>query len=318
MVLNRVALTGASGSLGRHLLATLAHAGIAVAAASRRRPADLAPGQTWHPLDLNEWQDLAALDRAFPDVEALLHAGAAVPAPGRALGRRELLDCNLRASLALFEWALDRGIPLVFISGAAVYAEAEGGRLTEASATTRRGIAGFYGLTKLLAEELIESLRGEGLEAAVLRPSSIYGAGMDAAKMIPRFLATAAAGETIELAPPIEDRVDLVHAGDVARLALAALRQQARGSYNVGGEGPVSVVELAEACVEVAGAGRVAVLPGEAPRPPVTRFDLDCGRARAELGYRPRIALKQGLRLMLEGRCDDGAQDEDLTADGAR
>ena len=73
MVLRRVALTGASGMLGRYVLAALASRQISAVAVSRSRPKVLEPNAKWQAWDLTHARTEDELDGMFPGVDALLH-----------------------------------------------------------------------------------------------------------------------------------------------------------------------------------------------------------------------------------------------------
>lgn len=299
MVLRTVAVTGVSGMVGRHLAVALTKAGFEVRASSRTRPSALPPSATWAAWDLCDWKSADALDRLFEGADAVVHAGAAVPGRRPEPTRRQMLDANVRATLCLAEWAAQRKLPLVFISGAVVYADVGRPGIKETDAVAGGAFGGFYGLTKALAESMLEPLSADGLRLSVLRPSSIYGDGLPGGKMIAGFLAAARRGETIEVAPPAGDRINVVHAADVARAAVLALSSGAAGVFNVRGPETVSVEDIARACVGAVGAGCVAVADQPAGCATTLRFDLDGAAAAERLGYRPSIDLKRGLAMML-------------------
>ena len=300
---NRIALTGASGVLGRHIMAFLARERVEVLASSRRVPAD--PGETssWGIWDLQEWREPAELDKLFPDATAVIHAGALVRAPGVTMDNRTLFDANIRATRALGDWALARCIPMIFISGATVYAAAEGGRPAEQDELAWHGASGgAYGHSKLLAEAVLWPLQQQGLALAVLRPSSIYGTGMASGKLIPSWLGIAAKDETILVDPPAKDCIDLVHAADVARAVKLTLDRRAWTTFNVASGAPQTLMEIAAACVSVVGRGRVILRETTTDRPPQLRFALNTEYARRELNFQASIGIEQGLKLMLQRR----------------
>lgn len=300
---HRIALTGASGVLGRHILALLARDRVEVLAASRKVPADQGEASSWEIWDLQEWREPDALDELFPAATAVVHAGALVRAPGVTMDCRTLFDANIRATWALGGWALARGIPMIFISGATVYAAAEGGRPAENDELAWQGATGgAYGHSKLLAEAALWPLRQEGLNLAVLRPSSIYGTGMASGKLIPTWLEIAAKDETIFIDPPAKDCIDLVHAADVARAVKLTLDRRAWATFNVASGAPQTLMEIAQACVCVAGRGRVIVRETTTDRPPQLRFALNTEYARRALDFQASIEIEQGLKLMLRRR----------------
>ena len=99
-----------------------------------------------------------------------------------------------------------------------------------------------------------------GLNVAILRPSSIYGLGLPANKILCRFLKSANEDGVIYLSTPVDDKVDFIHAAEVANAIVAVLNKKAWGVFNIASGHPISFQELAEACVDVAGAGSISVL----------------------------------------------------------
>jgi len=207
----------------------------------------------------------------------------------------------VRACLCLARWALARGIPVVYLSGAIVYAEAEGpGPLNEEAAKITRTPGEFYAFSKLLAEQVFDNAAGSGLRAVNLRASSIYGAGMTPDKMITSFLKRADAGETIRLTPPTGDRINLIHAADIAAAIGGALDCDAWGTFNIAAATSVSIREIAEACTATVENGRIEIAEGVAGRPPIDRFSLDCSAARRTFGFESKVPLSQGLARTFE------------------
>jgi UDP-glucose 4-epimerase len=274
--------------VGRHVAAELSRAEMRCTAVDRAR---------W---DLRRWASDEDLDAVFSACDAIVHAGAAVPSPGRPVPPQDLLDANVRACFCLGDWARRRGKPIVFVSGATVYATGARRAIKETDATTSRPESGLYGLSKLLAEQLLDSLAEQGLKLCTLRPSSIYGAGMPETRMVASMLAKARRGEDLRLVPPVRDRVSLVHAADVADATVRALKKEAWGTFNVGGPDAVSIAEIANACVAVAGRGSV-VAPVDEAGAGSLKYELDSSKAAATFGYSPRIGLEEGLRRTMAG-----------------
>jgi UDP-glucose 4-epimerase len=293
MVLGRVGLTGATGMLGRHLHTALHEAGADVIAVSRTVEDGVAG---W---DLANWLEQEELDQLFPKVRAVVHAGAFVQPSGE-VDQARMYDANVRACLNLGQWALSRGIPLIHISGAIVYADPCLPSQDESAPLGWSGMGGFYGFSKLLAEDVLERLRQQGLQIAILRPTSIYGCGLDESKIVQRFLSLATKDRVIELSEPIEDCVDLVHAADVARAVVSVLQCECWDTLNLASGNPVSIKTLALASLDVAGCGRVTIT-GITPldyRPKVT-YSLDISRAKERLGWVPSIGISRGLKMLL-------------------
>ena len=76
MVLKRVALTGASGMVGRHTIANLSDRLIDIVATSRSAPPFIPKGLIWREWDLREWKSPDELNDIFGPVDAILHVGS--------------------------------------------------------------------------------------------------------------------------------------------------------------------------------------------------------------------------------------------------
>jgi nucleoside-diphosphate-sugar epimerase len=226
-----------------------------------------------------------------------------VPVGAMAFDKGKMFNVNVRSCLNLGEWALARSTPVVHISGAIVYAEPDRVDIDETASTGYSVLGGFYGLTKVLAEDIFRRLKDQGLRLAIVRPSSIYGAGLPATKMLKAFLTTAARDETIELTSPVDDRIDLIHAADVATAVTGVLQAEAWETFNLASGHPSTVLEIANTCLAVTGKGRVLIRDAEeGARNPARRFFLNCKRAQKDLGWTTRVDLKHGLAALYENR----------------
>jgi nucleoside-diphosphate-sugar epimerase len=88
---------------------------------------------------------------------------------------------------------------------------------------------------------------------------------------------------------------DLTYVDDAAEAALRAVSAgRPAPLYNVGGGRPVAVAEIAALLGDVAGRP-VPTVCGPPARGDVRRTSADTTRARRELGWRPRTALRAGL-----------------------
>jgi UDP-glucose 4-epimerase len=91
---------------------------------------------------------------------------------------------------------------------------------------------------------------------------------------------------------------DYVYVGDVVDANLRAASSDVSGSLNIGTGVPTSVIDIIEA-LAVHAPGDFAPEHLEARPGEVQDIALDASRARAELGWEPRIGLERGLELTL-------------------
>lgn len=164
-----VALTGATGFIGRHLLADLPRRGYRVRVLLRR-PTELPPEATGAVVgDLARPQNMTA---ALRDVDAVIHSAAIAHAMS---GRPEddFRAINTQATVALARAAERAGVKrFVFLSSIRAQSGPVADEvLTEAHAPNPTDP---YGRSKLAAEE---GLAGLGLDWVALRPVLVYGPG---------------------------------------------------------------------------------------------------------------------------------------------
>ena len=295
LALKRVAVTGASGMVGSHIMSALQDINVQVTASARTAPKHQNNFDRFVSWDLATWREPEDLDQLFPDVDAIVHAGAAVPKPGEDVDVQNLFDANVRGCTAIGNWSAQRKLPVINISGATVYDKAAPMPVREDAPKSSRGAGGFYGFTKWGGEVALDHFRDDLPFLVHLRPTSIYGAGMSSKSLIGRFLTQAGNDETISLSPPVDDRFGLVHAKDVARATVCALRKNVTGNFNIVGEKPHSLSEIVDACIAVTGSGQMMIEGGSANRPANITFDLEGRHAADVLTYTPTIDLHTGL-----------------------
>jgi dTDP-4-dehydrorhamnose reductase len=278
----KVLVTGAGGLLGGRLASLLAAHGFDIVA-TRRASAPPA-GLEVVTLDLTDAAALeAVLDRERPD--AVVHAAVL----GRAdeCERRPDLATNLNARLPgrLAAACRPRGIRLVGLSTDLVFG---GDRAFSDERTDTRPLS-VYGRTKREGEE---ALLASDPTAAVARVALVAGRGHGARGTASEGVAWALqAGRTVRLfADEYRTPVD---PESVAAAIVLLLEGGGSGIYHLGGPERLSRLELGLRVARVLGlpSGGIASAlqadhQGPDRRPPDT--SLDSGRARRELGWKPR------------------------------
>jgi nucleoside-diphosphate-sugar epimerase len=290
-------VTGGSGFLGRHLLATLgecAPADAEIVALGRRCPVDW-PSQAFVSVDLDNrvrlTESIASLE---PGVVFHL-AGQTPPAPPDQYYR-----ANTRATVHLIEalQAFERPARVIVAGSAAEIGPVErgGARIEEDEACKPFDP---YGLSKWFAGK-VALASPEPLEVMVARVFNPIGPGMPATQAFGRFaraLARSGADPVRLVVGDLESRRDFVDARDVALAFLAvALRGKTGLVYHVGTGQSHSVGEGLEQLIRLSGratileSGRLG-LGRQGPRD--SRADIN--RIGEHTGWAPRIAWEQSL-----------------------
>ena len=165
------------------------------------------------------------------------------------------------------------------------------------------------GINKLAAEHYhLLYQRVYGTRAVCLRLTNTYGPRQlihhNRQGFIAWFIRQAIEGGVIELYGEGRQRRDMNYVDDVVEaLLLAGASEEAEGEvYNLGGDEPVSLAELAEELISLTGRGTVRSVPF-----PPERQLIDVGnthssfaKIEAALGWRPRTPLREGLRRTVE------------------
>jgi nucleoside-diphosphate-sugar epimerase len=97
---------------------------------------------------------------------------------------------------------------------------------------------------------------------------------------------------------------DFNHVDDVVDALLrVAVDDEANGQvYNLGGDEPISLENLAQLLVEIAGKGSHRLVPWPENRKRIDIGDYygDYRKIRSKLGWCPRVSLQEGLRQTLQ------------------
>lgn len=291
----RLLVTGGSGFLGsavaRHALA----AGHDVAILSRQ-PAVAAGTKGSVPIS----GDLAAPPwQAIADFrpESVLHA-AWIATPGVYLESPTNADW-VRWSLAFATRLPDLGVRHLTVLGTCIEYAITGKPLREGE--TPLAPASPYARAKAeLHSALVSAFAGTDTGLAWARIFYPYGPNEHPARLASSLLSRVLAGQPITLKTPNSTK-DYIHEDDVARALLTVVGTGFQGSINIGtGEG-VTVGLLARTLAEFAGRPDLVVLPADAPRDPLDFVVADASRLHS-LGWRPQVALVDGLRRLVEAR----------------
>lgn len=293
--MSRILLTGATGFIGRHVLARLRDAGHEVhAITTKERP----PGDdrlSWHRADLLAGADVVT--EVAPEV--LVHLAWYVE-PGRYWTAPE----NVRwveASLALLRAFAGAGGRRAVVAGtSAEYDWAAVGRRCHEQRTPLRP-ATLYGAAKhALHTAAAPYAEQVGFELAWGRIFFVYGPLEPQSRLVPSVGRALLAGRPVPTTRGHQVR-DFMHVEDAAAAFAALVDDDTTGAVNVASGDPVAVREMVDTLAQLIGRSdllRPGALPDREGDPP--RLVADVSRLREEVGFAPQIALHDGLARTLE------------------
>jgi nucleoside-diphosphate-sugar epimerase len=282
-----IAITGATGFLGRYIVDTLLKRGVHVVGVVRnpdRVPELKARGVELRQADLGNRDQLLT---GFQGVEAVVSNAALFSLRNRRWD--DHLKANIDGTRNVFEAIWAAGIKrAVHVSSVAVYRDRSGARPAENhpqhSQDSPRRPWNVYPISKAVSEQLAWRFANErGLDLTTVRPCAIYGA------FDPNFTAVF---KRLAVVPylglgliPFFTKIPLVYAGDVAEaIALALENPAAIGrAYNVTGD-DFTLRDFVAAWRAAGGRFGSITLPLPAP----VSVAFDNALAKKELGWRNR------------------------------
>lgn len=310
-----LAVTGASGFLGRHLCREIQRRGLPLVALGRRA------GEVSGAPVIDAGENFCALAPSMlSGVQALVHCAARVhqlseERLGQAELQRAYREANVEAALRCARAARAAHVRrFVFVSSVHVHARATPPAVTLTAASPMRPQSP-YARSKAQAERALEQYcRDEGLELVIVRPTLVYGAGVKA--KFAQLVDWVARGRPLPFGALRRNRRSFVSAANLADLLiLTARHEKAAGRAWLAADAqPVSTAQLIEAIARACGvrarnwpvppallrlglaligrSGVLEVLDGS--------LAVDIADNRNILGWQPPQTLEQGLAAMFE------------------
>jgi nucleoside-diphosphate-sugar epimerase len=171
-----VFVTGGSGLVGSHLIEQLVRDGKRVKALYRSEVPAVAGKEKveWVKGDI---LDLTSLEQGMEDVELVYHCAAIVSFDPKQ--KHKMLTTNIEGTANVVNTALNSGVKkLCYVSSVAALGGIRDGRkIDESSIWTEETSDGNYGKSKYLSELEVWRGIGEGLNAVIVNPVIILGAG---------------------------------------------------------------------------------------------------------------------------------------------
>jgi len=294
----RIAVTGGAGFIGSHVVDHLVAAGHVVVVADSRRPHR--PEVEHAVADLRDLDSLVAATR---ECDAIFHLAAVSNVNDVFDHPVDAVDINVSGTARVLEAGRRNQVERVFFASTVwVYGSAVGdGDLAEDALVDTQIPSHLYTASKIASELVIRSFEElYGLPFTILRYGIPFGPRMRDELVIPRFVRTALAGETITVSGDGLQFRNYVYVEDLAEAHVLALDPVARNEvFNLEGPQAISIRAMIEALELVLGR-EIDVEYGPARPGDFRGRPVSGSKVEKMLEWKPRTSFEEGLRRYVE------------------
>lgn len=155
-----------------------------------------------------------------------------------------------------------------------------------------------YAVSKVAGDMHLKAIhRVRGFPMNIVWPTNAYGSGQQLYRIVPRTVLACLLDRKIPLQGGGKAEKSYIHAQDLASALTLILDQAKPGeNYNIGPDGPISIHDLVKKIVERMGKrfeDVVEMAPDRLGQD--SRYMVDSTKIRAELGWKPKISLEEGI-----------------------
>ncbi len=270
--MTKVLVTGGAGFIGSHVVTELVRRGYEVVVLDNLSNSSL--NNLSEVIDRvvfveGDVRDSKLISNVLVGVDAVIHLAALIDVSESIEKPLLYHEVNTYGTHVLLDACVRKGVKprIIYASSSAVYGEP---RKIPISEDDEVRPTNPYGLSKLLAEELIKYYsRTYGLKATIFRIFNAYGPKQWWSKyagVITKFIKQVSRGEPPTIYGSGEQVRDFIYVEDVAKVFVEALEKDVDGVYNLGTGRGTKVKELAEAILRIYGIKNIKPTH-TAPRP---------------------------------------------------
>lgn len=299
----KILVTGGAGFIGSHVVDRLVQEGYDLVVAdnlSTGKRKNINRAANFYKVDIQG----SGLERVFRKERPTMVMHLAAQMDVRRSVTDPIYDAqnNIVGTLNVLAQAVKHGARKVIFasSGGAIYGEQE---LFPAPETHPLRPMSPYGISKLSGEQYLFYYQAmSGIQAVSLRFANVYGPRQDPegeAGVVSIFAQKLLHGEQPIINGNGRQTRDFIFVDDVVEAHLAVMGKEVQGTYNVGTGEETTVNELFRVLADLTNP-QCRELHGPAKKGEQLRSVVDATKLRRELGWDPKVSLREGLSRTLD------------------
>lgn len=310
----RVLVAGGAGFIGSHLCERLLREGHEVVCLDNfvtGRKVNIEHLADWPSFALVE-HDIIAGAPAMARVERVYHLASPASPPGYQRHPVETMRVNSEGSRHLLDLATRDGASYLYASTSEAYGDPleHPQRESYRGNVSTTGPRSMYDEAKRYGEALAMAyVRAHGTDARIVRIFNTYGPQSDPhdGRLVPNFIVQALRGEAMTVYGDGRQTRSLCYVSDLVDGLVRAMEcRGAKGEVtNLGNPDEHTVLEFALIIRELAGSNATITYTEPAVGDDPQRRRPDITKARALLGWEPRVALREGLERTIAAFRDE-------------
>ena len=306
--MKKIAVIGATGSVGVHTCLCLSEAGYEVVAVGHRKSDNgffASHGICYYSVDIKNKLSLNVLPYG---IDVVVHFAGAMPARMQGYNPYEYIDSIITGTLNILEFMRERGCKKIIFSQSIADILYKFGNTNPIDDDSERRFPlntdhSVYSISKNAAVNLIEHYNAKyGFKRFILRlptiyvyhPNPYYYVDGIKKKMGYRILIDQAIkGYPITIWGNPSSKKEMVYVKDFAQLVLRCIESDLEGGiYNVGCGMPISIEDQIKIMIDVFSEQKRSEILYDPEKPSSPQFVLSISKAQNDLGYNPQFDFR--------------------------
>lgn len=298
----KILVTGGLGFIGTHLINSLDRNEFEISILDNGEPSNLfkSNNTTIIKADIQDYESIKSLTHEF---DTVIHLAAKISVSESIIHPDIVHNVNVTGTLNLLRSCVKNNVKnFIAASSASVYGASLEQPLTEKSSTIP---ISMYGSSKLAMEHYIQAFSySYGINALSLRFFNIYGEGQsfEYGGIITKFIDMIKNDQTLKIFGDGKSTRDFVSIHDVIdsiKNSLSHIHGKRGTAYNISSGTSTSILELIQLMKNIS-KKELSVLFLEPKTGDIEHSSCSIKLANQELGYFPKIKLKQGLEQLMK------------------